>query len=395
MLKLNPEILSWARKTSGLELEEAAKKLSLSKLSYKTPANRLKAMESGEEIPSRQLLVKIASKYRRPLLVFYLAQPPKKGDRGKDFRTLPKDYWEANDAMMDAMLRDVHVRQIILKSVLEEDEDVKPLNFVGSVNLNNKPKDVTASIRKTLNLTLTEFRDQKTSGKAFNLLRSKAEAAGIFVLLLKNLGSHHTNISLNTFRGYALADNIAPFVIINKNDSHGAWSFTLIHELAHIWLGETGISGVKFDLEIEKFCNKVAGEFLLPIKELSELVIEESMAFENVTDLITRFAINRNISASMVAYNLYQTGKLDQRQWQKLNNFYREKWIEGRDKERERGRKSKGGPPYYVVKRHNTGIKLVNLVQSYLNEGLLTTTKAGKLLGVKAKKVQDLFEIGN
>lgn len=395
MLNINPEILYWARKTSGLDIEEAAKKLSLSKLSHNNPADRLKSLESGDEVPTRQLLVKMAKKYHRSLLVFYLAQPPKKGDRGKDFRTLPKDYWEADDALMDVLLRDIQVRQSLLKSVLEDEEGTEPLKFVGSVSLKNETKEVTASIRKHLDLTLDEFRAQESADKAFNLLRSKAEATGIFVLLLKNLGSYHTNISLNTFRGYALADKIAPFIIINKNDSPGAWSFTLIHELAHIWLGETGISGVKNDLEIEKFCNNVAGRFLLPKKDLSKLFIDESMEFDIVTDLIASFALERNISNSMVAYNLYQTGKIKQGLWQKLSNFYRKKWMDSRAKERKRGREREGGPNYYVVKRHSTGTRLINLVQGYLNEGLLTTSKAGKLLGVKAKKIQDLFEIGN
>ena len=395
MIKINPEILYWARHTSGLEPEEAAKKLTLSKLSYNNSAERLKSLESGEEVPSRQILVKMAKIYRRPLLVFYMARVPKKSDRGKDFRTLPKDHWEANDALMDAMLRDIHVRQSILKSVLEEEEDIKPLKFVGSVNLKFKIDDVTDSIRKTLDLSLADFRNQKSSGNAFNLLRTKVEATGIFVILLKNLGSHHTDISLNTFRGYALADKIAPFIIINKNDSHGAWSFTLIHELAHIWLGETGISGVNNDLKIEKFCNKVASNFLLPLGDLTELHIGDSTDFSNVTSVISKFALDRNISTSMVAYNLLQIGQINHQLWSKINNFYLEKWVESRDKAREKGRKSEGGPRYYVVKRHSTGKKLVNLVRGYLNEGLLTTSKAGKLLGVNAKKVQDLFDIGN
>ena len=394
MKNINPEILYWARKTSGLDLEEAAKKLSLSKLSYNSPADRLKSLESGDEEPNRQLLVKMAKKYHRPLLIFYLAKPPKKGNLGKDFRTLPNDYWEANDALMGALLRDIQVRQSLLKSVLEDEEDFEQLKFVGSVNLNNKPKDVTASIRKTLDINLADFRSEKSTKKAFNFLRKKVEATGVFVLLINDLGSHHTDISLNTFRGYALADKIAPFVIINKNDSHGAWSFTLLHELAHIWLGETGISGIQSDMKIEKFCNDVAGNFLLPEEELSELTIDKSMHFDLVSELITAFSTDRNVSSSMVAYKSFLTGQIGNELWQKLSNFYRQKWLESRNKDREGRKKKKGvGPDYYVVKRHSTGARLLNLVRNFLNEGLLTTSKAGKLLGVNPNNIQNLFEI--
>ena len=395
MVNVNPKILYWARKTSGLEIEEAVKKLSLSKLSYATSADRLKALESGEEVPTRQLLVKMAKKYRRPLLIFYLAQPPKRGDRGTDFRKLPIDYSEINDALMDALLRDINVRQSLLKSVLEDEEEFKPLKFVGSISLNTKPKDATDSIRKILDINIEDFRAQDSAEEAFNFLRAKAETAGIFVLLIKNLGSYHTNIGLNIFRGYALADEIAPFVIINKNDSYGAWSFTLIHELAHIWLGETGISGGQSDMKIEKFCNEIAGNFLLPEGELSEIIIDSSMKFDLLADLISRFSHDRNVSSTMVTYKLYRAGQLGFELWQKLSKFYHEKWIEGRNKLRKKGRERNGGPNYYVVHRHSIGTTLINLVRGCMNEGLLTTSKAGKVLGVKAKKVQNLFDISS
>ncbi|MGH9782149.1 MAG: ImmA/IrrE family metallo-endopeptidase, partial [Candidatus Acidiferrales bacterium] len=122
--------------------------------------------------------------------------------------------------------------------------------------------------------------------------------------------SHHTAIDLETFRGFALADDVAPFVVINDQDNHAAWSFTLAHELAHLWIGETGVSGAQFGSPIERFCNDVAGEFLLPAEDLRQLEVDSSTNLEVAERRISEFANNRNVSHSMVAYKLYRVGSI-------------------------------------------------------------------------------------
>jgi Zn-dependent peptidase ImmA (M78 family) len=101
-------------------------------------------------------------------------------------------------------------------------------------------------------------------------LRAQFEAAGVFVLLLGNLGSHHSNIPLETFRGFAIADPLAPVIAINEQDARTAWSFRSLHELVHLWLGTPGVSGTDPAAQIEQYCNDVAGEILLPAIELQD-----------------------------------------------------------------------------------------------------------------------------
>ena len=89
------------------------------------------------------------------------------------------------------------------------------------------------------------------------------------MLVLGDLGSYHTELNVEVFRGFALADEFAPFVVINPRDSAAARCFTLLHELVHLWLGEPGISGGDPLDPVEVFCNKVASNFLLPDEELA------------------------------------------------------------------------------------------------------------------------------
>lgn len=389
MPKINSDILRWARETAGLTHDEAAKKLKLGEARGVTGIERLKALESGTE-PTRPMLVKMAKKYRRPLLTFYMSAPPRKGDRGQDFRTLPPDHSDTDDALLDALIRDVQARQSLIRVAWEDEEDVEPLPFVGSVKIEDGLPAILNSLREITQIELTTFREQPNPEKAFAFLRSKVEAAGVFVLLIGDLGSYHTKISLETFRGFALADNIAPFIVINTQDSKAAWSFTLLHELAHICLGQTGISGSRVEKEIEKFCNDVAGAFLLSSEELIEIDISENR--KETESAISKFAGARNLSSSMVAYKLFRNGSIDQDTWLRLHKTFKELWSEGQSAKRRAAKKKKGGPNYYVGKRYRTGTSLISLVKRMMLVRALTTTKAGKVLGVKAKNVQALID---
>lgn len=391
MPNVNAKILRWARKTAGLSPEDAVEKLDLRDARGVSALERLAALESGDSEPTRPMLVKMAKQYRRPLLTFYMSGPPRKGDRGEDFRTLSKDHSPSADVLLDTLIRDIRARQSMVRAVIEDEDEAQTLDFIGSKETSDEVSNVVKSIRETIRFNLAEFRAPNSAEDGFALLRKKTEAVGIFVLLIGNLGSHHTAIDLETFRGFALADPVAPFVIINDQDSKAAWSFTLLHELVHLWLGQTGVSGAQAERRLERFCNDVAGELLLPTDELVSLNVRDSTNFESSVARISEFAGERNLSRSMVAYKLYRSGAIEQNTWSRLSSTFRQYWLRDRAARRERSHETEGGPSYYVVRRHRVGTALIDFVRSMTATGALTTSKAGKVLGVKPKNVQELI----
>lgn len=382
---MNAELFRWARKTSGLSLEQAASALDIKDV------ERLHAIERGDEEPSRPLLLKMAKQYRRPLVTFYLPVPPAKGDRGEDFRTLPEDRSIAADALLDALIRDVKARQAVVRSLAEDDDEASPLAFVGSSSMQGSVKSVLASIKSTLAIDIADYRRQRTSEEAFSYLRNKAESVGIFVLLIGNLGSHHSAIAVETFRGFVIADKFAPFVIINDQDAKTAWSFTLMHEIAHLWLGTTGVSGTSAEQAIEKFCNEVASSFLLPQGELATLRIDDDTPSEELIQLISSFANERHLSRKMVAYALFRSGQLSQAAWGRLDRILDDLWMSERAARKEKEKLNDSGPTYYVVRRYHLGRALLNLVDRSIGAGTLTPVKAAKVLGVKPRSVYPLL----
>jgi Zn-dependent peptidase ImmA (M78 family) len=275
---------------------------------------------------------------------------------------------------------------------MEDEDEAELLTFVGSMKMSDGVEAVLSSIQETLGITSAALYAQASAPEAFSLLRGRTEKIGVFVLLRGDLGSHHSAIDLETFRGLALADDVAPFVVVNDQDSRAAWSFTLLHELAHLWLGQTGVSGERAELSIERFCNDVASQFLLPADELNQLSLAGTSNAEVIRERIAGFAGTRNLSSTMVAYRLYRARRLNDETWNYLRNTFRERWFQERGRQRERGREQEGGPNFYVVRAHRVGSALLNLVERMMGAGALTTSKAGKVLGVKPTQVEALLK---
>lgn len=390
MPKVKHSILGWARKNSLLSIEEAAKKLNIEDDKKLHAVEKLLAYESGEKEPSRSLLLRMSQQYRQPLLVFYLDKPPIIGDRGEDFRTLPDQFDETENVIVDILIRDIKARQSTIHEILIDADEEINLEFIGSHKIEDGVMRVVQKIRDTLNLELDDYRNQPNYKEAFRYLRQKIERAGVFVLLKGNLGSYHSNIALTAFRGFALSDDIAPFIVINDQDTESAWAFTLIHELVHLILGKTGISGYHIEKAIEKFCNEVASEFLLPQIEFEKFKLIKT-DLDNLKFKISEYAFSKKLSSTHIAYRLYKSGNINESVWRKLRDFYHNKWIEKQERERDKNKQREGGPDYYVIKNYKLG-SLVELVQRLTYAGALTTTKAGMLLDIKPLKVHRLFQ---
>ena len=391
MPEVNPDILVWARETAGLSLGKAAAKLGFKDSRNSSAADKLASIESGDREPTRPQLLKIVDAYRRPLLTFYLSKPPVKGDRGADFRSLPADRTLGEDALLDALVRDIRARQSMVRAVLEDEDEAQPLSFIGSNRIEDGSAAVLASLKQLFDLDLSDYRAQPDAARAFDLLRYRAERTGIFVLIKGDLGNYLSAIDTTVFRGFSIADPVAPFVVINDQDARTAWSFTLLHETVHLLLGQTGISALYADNEVERFCDHVAGEFLLQGRELAGLRLNNSHDIEMVSQRITDFANKNNLSRSMIAYQAYRAGIIREETFSQLNAIFRQEWSAGRERNRSRSRDQEGGPNFYVVRRHRLGGRITNLVQRMMVGGALSTSRAARILGVKPRQVEPLL----
>ena len=398
---INPAMLAWAREGAGLEVEEAADRLGFIKSTEKaSAAQRLMALENGESAPTRAQLQELARVYRCPLLSFYLKHPPRRGDRGEDFRQSAGAVSRRESSRLDAFLRDIRARQEMIRSLLEDEEKSPELAFVGSASIDDGARTVAASIASTLGFDHRKRTERRGDADAlFVALRECAESAGVFVLLVGDLGSYHTALGVEVFRGFAISDRVAPFVVTNDQDARAARSFTLVHELAHIWLDRSGVSGAPSpdrprspEDRIEQFCNDVAGEFLLPAEGLDAETAEfDAGDKQAAAEAIRLLARAWSVSEPMAAYRLKRTGRIATEVYRDLMSDYAARWQQQRKRERERNRERDGAPSAYVVRRSRLGRALVDVVRRTLRDNALTHTKAAKLLDVKPGAVEPLL----
>lgn len=390
MPSINPEILTWARESAGFDLAEAARKIGLNNARGVPGADRLAAMEAGDQDPSEALLSRIAKQYHRPLLTFYMPAPPRADDVGEDFRTLPEQGDPGNSVLM-TLLRDIKARQQLARELIEDDEDAKEVAFIGSCRREEGAQRLAMAIASGIEFDRQAYREARTTDDAFTYLRRQVEKAGIFVVLAGSLGSWQTAIEVKVFRGFALADRLAPFVVINDQDARSAWSFTLLHELTHLWLGETGVSGGSTAAGLERLCNDVAASILVDADEFEDLTDDEVIDHH----AITAFAEEMKISRAMVAYQLFRLNRIQETTWRTFSERFKQEWLTARNAQRESARNADGGPNWYVVRRHRIGAALIDLVKRGVDGGTVTPVRAAKILGVKPMTVYNLIAGGD
>lgn len=384
---INPDIMRWARETAGLDIEQAAKKIGLKAARGVSGPERLQVFESGAAEPSSKLLGKMAEQYHRPLLTFYMPARPKPDDIGQDFRTLPERSDPAN-ALLDSLLRDVKARQSLAREQIEDDEDAELAPLVGAARGIASAQGVAEAVIQAIGFERTHFRAQKSYTAAFDYLRGCAERAGIFVLLLGDLGSWQTAIDVTVFRGFAIADEFAPFIVINDQDAKSAWSFTLLHELAHVALGASGVSGYSASDATEKLCNDAAAAVLTTPAEIAAIEIDGTDAD---IDAIGRMAARCKISRSMAAYQLFRARRISEERWEELRQFFYGEWRKRRALTKAANRESDNGPSWYVIRRHRLGNALLAIARHGIVDGTLTPTRAARMLGVKPMAVYPLL----
>ena len=196
---------------------------------------------TGEAQPTLKQLEDFARLTHTAIGYFFLPDPPALALPVPDFRTLrDEELREPSSALLDTLYL-CQQRQDWYRDYARV-HGLSRLAFVGSAQVNEAPQAVAERMRAALMLSTEERRQLPTWTDALRQLIAKAEEAGVMVMASGIVGSNsHRKLDVGEFRGFALADDLAPLVFLNGADSKAAQMFTLAHELAHLWLGATGV----------------------------------------------------------------------------------------------------------------------------------------------------------
>ena len=261
---VKPALLVWARQRAKVKPEDAAKAAGVT-------VERLAAWESvaNEEGPTVSQLRLLAGKYHFPLAVFYLPEPPADFAPLRDFRRLPEAEDETLSPNLAFHIRGAYERRELALELYDELRS-QPERFPIRATLRDDPEKVGQAIRDFLQVDDAKQRRAAAQDRVFDFWRRQIEERDILVFVIA--GPHYA-VELKEMRGFAIAKPELPVIVINGRDySQGGKVFTLLHELAHIALGESAISnGTGEDLaatreerRIERFCDAVAAATLMP-----------------------------------------------------------------------------------------------------------------------------------
>lgn len=378
---ITAKVFKWARESAKMTEETAASKIAIS-------VDKLIEWEKGESFPTIRQAQTLAKAYRRPFALFFLPDIPLDFQPLQDFRKKGSKELSTSSIFI---IREIQQKQAWINDVNKENGEGKA-PFIGSFTVKDNPTDVAEDIIKTLEVNPLNY---KTNNPIFEWIDG-AESKGIFISRASFI---HSRLKLDSseLQGFAIADKHAPFVFINSDDWNAPQLFTLVHELAHLWIAETGISNlvepsltnIKDYNPIELFCNEVAANALMPrdyITKLDGNVFDSSQeVYKSAQKIgVSSFALLvRALNLRIITLNNYNRLKVQAEKDYK--NF-----LKKEEAKKKKAKDRKGGPNYFLLQLNRNSRLFTQTVIDAFHGGSIEPTHASSLLNVKINKIPKL-----
>ena len=379
------ELLTWARNSAGYDVAVAADKLGIEH-------DQLVAWEANQDQPSIPQLRKVATLYKRPLAVFYLPEPPFSFMPMSDFRRLPVVGQNQFSPALTLEIRIAHQRRELALEMLDE-VDEKHAPFTLTASLSSKADLAGDAIREALGVNYQLQTSWRDPIKAFRAWRSRIEGVGVLVFQASRFESAEAS-------GFAYWADVLPFIVVNGKDAHNRRTFSLLHELAHLMLHQSGVSDLDSDgprsneaERIEIFCNQVAASALLP----RDLFLAESIVAERGTgqhdwaeDAIVALAKTYSVSREAVVRRLLTFGRTSEGFYTRKRTQYAHEFQAKRQREKD-GSERKPIPRNMPRETLATfGRFFVRMVLENYHADRLSLSEVSGYLGVKVRHLPNI-----
>jgi Zn-dependent peptidase ImmA (M78 family)/transcriptional regulator with XRE-family HTH domain len=376
---ITPNILKWARESARMSVEDAASKIPVA-------VEKLKNWESGISQPTIKQAKTLANAYKRPFALFFLPDIPRDFHPLQDFR---KSGSKALTTSSIFIIREIQQKQAWLRDLFTESNEAT-LPFVGRFSFKDNPEIVAKDILATLKINPSLYKTENPINEWINA----AEKCGIFISRTSFI---HSRLKLDSeeIQGFAIADSYAPFVFVNSDDWNAPQLFTLAHELAHIWIAQTGISNEtelnnkgKFH-PVELFCNEVAANLLIP----KDIILNiDKTSFHNSTNLF-KIAKQLGISTFSLLVRAKKLKVISTRTYNILKkqadiNF--SNFIKKEAEKKAKQKETAGGPNYFLLQLNRNSRLFTQTVLDSFRGGFIEPTLASSLLNVQVNKFQKL-----
>ncbi len=364
-ISVQPELLTWALQRSRIDADD-----------MRVQFPRIHDWIKGNAKPTMKQLEKFAKLTHLPLGLFFLSEPPDINIPVTDFRTmLSVQYDQPTLDLIDTIYL-CQQRQYWYRDILRLQQS-KELEFIGKTSIRDDVIKGAEDIRNTIGFTLRKREHLRKWTDALRLFIDQVEKNGILVMVSGVVGNNnYRKLDPEEFRGFALVDRLAPLIFINANDTLSAKMFTLAHELAHLWLGESGISNPQMshipDIEVERWCNSVAAELLVPIPDFGKNYNPNT----EINVEMERLAQKYKVSTLVILRRINDLGHISERTFLEIWNNEFERLI---NLERQSG----VGGDFYRTLGTRISKRLMNTIIVSTLEGQTLFRDAYRMLGIK------------
>lgn len=363
-VNVNPDVLMWAVDYSQKGMEAFEKKFKMFP----------RWLDKSEQPTVRQLEDMAKFAYV-PFGYLMLSEKPTIKIRAiEDFRTIHNHGFDTSvqySAELRDTLNDIRRRQEWLHEYKKE-QGYAPIPFIGSLHVDMADEIIVEKICKELMIP-DDWRERMDSKQAaFRYFLDIVESKGVMVFVNGIVGNNtHRKLSVEEFRGFALADSLAPVIFINGSDAPAARLFTLLHELVHLFLGQDGL-----DDHTEPLCNRISARILVPPALFNEQWRKSPKDF----DALEKFFKVSQLVLYRMALSL---GKIDDEEYARWIALYNKK---------HQGKKKGAGGDFYNVAPYRAGRSFCRYVREALREGRVSYSEAYQLLGVRGSTFENVMK---
>jgi Zn-dependent peptidase ImmA (M78 family) len=368
-VNVESDVLKWLIDSSGWTSEEIAKRIN-------TTAKDIERIKSGEKQPTLKQLQDLSIIFKRPLAAFLLSKPIHEKPKPKDYRMLPERLNKFDKKTILVLRRSRRLQELSKELSKNINYDVR--TKLPKVNLSTAPEKLALRYRDVFGLTEEKQRKLETSYELFYYLRDIFEDLNVYVFQF--------SMPVEDSRGFVFVDDTPAVIVVNTRDSIEARLFTLMHEFAHILLGESVIDlpdAISISKNnIERWCNEFSSSFLFP-QDIAKKTFD--IYKENLTQRATLNSLSRKykVSKALLLLDMLRLHYIRKEDYDNILDQYKPKIKP--EKERGEEEPEGGGIPSEIKCISEVGNKFVSLVANNYDREFITYTDALNYLSIKSK----------